>query len=80
MTHFLEIFSLNDKLKENLLKKLLKNIIEIIKRLDESIKFIKSEIKQLENNFFSAINKKNNNFFSDIFNNMNSLNTNVTII
>jgi len=65
----MEIFTHNPKLKENLLNKLIKNILEIVKRLDESINFISSEIKVAENKIFNEIQIKNCELLSQLFNN-----------
>jgi len=64
---FLEIYTQNPKLKEIVLKKLLKNIFEIVKRIDDSIKFLSAEIKISENKIFCEILNKDALFFAKLF-------------
>lgn len=64
---FMEIYALNPKLKEIVLNKLLKNILEIVKRLDESINFLNAEIKVCENKIFSEMVNKEAQFFANLF-------------
>ena len=64
---FMQIYALNPKLKETVLNKLLKNIMEIVKRLDDSIHFLNAEIKVCENRVFSDMLNKDAQFFAYLF-------------
>jgi glutaredoxin 2 len=64
---FLEIYTQNPKLKEIVLKKLLKNTFEIVKRIDDSIKFLSAEIKISENKIFGEMLNKDALFFAKLF-------------
>jgi len=66
---FLEINSNNPKLKEIILNKLMKNILEIIKSLDEAMNFLKAEINNSEKKIFSIILDKDINLFNNLFKN-----------
>lgn len=69
MKLFLEINSNNPKLKEIILNKLMKNILEIIKSLDEAMNFLKAEINNSEKKIFSIILDKDINLFNNLFKN-----------
>lgn len=64
---FLKIYTQNRKLKEIVLKKLLKNKLEIVKRLDDSINYLISEIKISENKIFEEILSKDAQLFANLF-------------